>query len=235
MSDAAPLPLSVHSEDVVFLHLQQLVAAADITPGHKLPSERKLADTLGVRRSAVRDVMHTMRTFGLVQSRRGSGTYLCDDLRSYASLHQVRQRAKTYGQFRLMESRRIIEGEITALAASRAEDTHIDQLAAALARMASAHNWTEFLRHDFAFHAGIAEASGNIFLLEMLNITRDMLLDSNERLLRSPGQSAIAYTAHERILAAVRARDPERARKEMVRHLEQIERVFQHLHESGEL
>ena len=89
MHPSSPHTHPLHSEEAVFLHLQHLVASAELAPGHKLPSERKLAETLGERRSAVRDVMHTMRTFGLVNSRRGSGTYLCDDLRGYASLPVV--------------------------------------------------------------------------------------------------------------------------------------------------
>ncbi len=218
-----------HSAEDVFLHVQRLVEKGKLTPGHKLPSERSLAEVLGVRRSSVRDVMRTLRTFGLVRSRQGSGTYLCDDLRAYASLSQMRLQMKTFKLFGLMESRRIIEGEIAALAALRADPEQLEHVTQTLEDMRTATDLAEQLRHDFAFHAAVAEASHNTFLLEMLNITRDLLLESNFRLLRSPEQAAIAYAAHAHVLEAIRQRDPDLARKKMVEHLEQVECVFREL------
>ncbi|WP_153721484.1 FadR/GntR family transcriptional regulator [Sporosarcina cascadiensis] len=58
--------------------LQLLIKDKGIQYGDKLPSERHLAEHLQVGRSAVREALRSMELLGLIETRRGEGTYLSD-------------------------------------------------------------------------------------------------------------------------------------------------------------
>ena len=58
--------------------LQAIIQQEGIRPGDKLPSERVLAERLGVGRSSVREALRSMELLGLIQTRHGGGTYLSD-------------------------------------------------------------------------------------------------------------------------------------------------------------
>lgn len=58
--------------------LKGIIQEEGIKPGDKLPSERVLAERLGVGRSSVREALRSMELLGLIQTRQGGGTYLSD-------------------------------------------------------------------------------------------------------------------------------------------------------------
>lgn len=58
--------------------LRTLIQAENIRPGGKLPSERELAERLQVGRSSVREALRSLELLGLIETRRGEGTFLTD-------------------------------------------------------------------------------------------------------------------------------------------------------------
>lgn len=58
--------------------LKGIIQEEGIKPGGKLPSERMLAERLGVGRSSVREALRSMELLGLIQTKHGGGTYLAD-------------------------------------------------------------------------------------------------------------------------------------------------------------
>lgn len=58
--------------------LQALISDQKIEYGDKLPSERHLAEKLQVSRAAVREALRSMELLGLIETRRGEGTFLSD-------------------------------------------------------------------------------------------------------------------------------------------------------------
>ncbi|MCJ8013656.1 PLP-dependent aminotransferase family protein [Paenibacillus sp. KQZ6P-2] len=55
-------------------HLEQRISYGEFPPGSLLPSERKLAEQLGVNRSTVILAFAELRSMGIIESRSGSGT-----------------------------------------------------------------------------------------------------------------------------------------------------------------
>jgi len=55
-------------------HLEQRISYGEFPPGSLLPSERKLAEQLGVNRSTVIMAFAELRSTGIIESRTGSGT-----------------------------------------------------------------------------------------------------------------------------------------------------------------
>lgn len=58
--------------------LRRLIKGEGIKTGGKLPSERELAERLGVGRSSVREALRSLELLGLIETRRGEGTFLAD-------------------------------------------------------------------------------------------------------------------------------------------------------------
>lgn len=58
--------------------LRQLIKSEEITTGGKLPSERELAERMQVGRSTIREALRSLELLGLIETRRGEGTFLAD-------------------------------------------------------------------------------------------------------------------------------------------------------------
>ena len=58
--------------------LKLMIKAEGITAGDKLPSERVLAERLQVGRSTIREALRSLELLGLIETRRGEGTFLAD-------------------------------------------------------------------------------------------------------------------------------------------------------------
>src|SRR5689334_25312022 len=71
--------------DNVFEQLLGEVVDGSLSPGDALPSERRLAELLGVSRPAVREALQRMSATGLVEVRHGGAT-IVRDLQRHAGL-----------------------------------------------------------------------------------------------------------------------------------------------------
>lgn len=58
--------------------LRLLIQSENIKPGGKLPSERELVERLKVGRSTVREALRSLELLGLIETKRGEGTFLTD-------------------------------------------------------------------------------------------------------------------------------------------------------------
>ncbi|MGG4265621.1 FadR/GntR family transcriptional regulator [Peribacillus simplex] len=58
--------------------LRSMIEADSLMPGDKIPSERELSDRLNVGRSSVREALRALELLGLIETRRGEGTFIRD-------------------------------------------------------------------------------------------------------------------------------------------------------------
>ncbi|MCH1627826.1 FadR/GntR family transcriptional regulator [Ferdinandcohnia quinoae] len=58
--------------------IRSIINEDALTVGDKLPSERELSERLKVGRSSVREALRSLELLGLIETRRGEGTYLRD-------------------------------------------------------------------------------------------------------------------------------------------------------------
>jgi GntR family transcriptional repressor for pyruvate dehydrogenase complex len=76
-----------------------------------------------------------------------------------------------------------------------------------------------FLRHDLGFHRAVAAGSGNPIVAAIIGMLAEIIWETGRINMEGFGLRESAET-HRRIYEAVRARSPERARREMTQHLE---------------
>jgi len=123
--DAAYAPLAREPKlaDRATQQLQSLITRRTFQPGDRLPSERELGSRLGVSRTVIREALRTLSTKGLVEVRDGAGAYvrapstdLVSELLGICVSH-METGDVTSGH--ILEMRRILEIEMSGLAAER--------------------------------------------------------------------------------------------------------------------
>ena len=112
--------------------MQELIAEDGFEAGSRLPSERDLAEQLGVSRPTIREAIIALEIARQVEVRTGSGVYVLDANDTPVALSD----AQGPGPFEVLQARMLIEGETCALAASRITGEQLARLQALLDEMA---------------------------------------------------------------------------------------------------
>jgi DNA-binding GntR family transcriptional regulator len=199
--DALALPRPPALTEIVAERLVLAIQEGALKPGERLV-EMQLATRLGVSRAPLREALKALAVSGIVESRRGRGTYV-REVTAEELEHVLAVRA-------------VLEGLAARLYAVSATPAMIDELADLNERIeeaASAGETAEWRRLDWSFHEQICVFSGNPFLLSawrsLSNLVRIFLLRHEAYL--TDMQAVLAN--HRAVLKAIRERDPERAEK----------------------
>jgi GntR family galactonate operon transcriptional repressor len=210
--------------------LVRIIAGGELAPGSLLPTEPAMSARFGVSRSVVREALRLVDAKGLIEVRHGSGTRVASPERwdplDPAVLAVLSASGPSAVILRdLLEARKIIECEVAALAAERADAGDMAALEAALVIMRGAPNDPpRFVVGDSAFHLGLLHAARNRVLERMTQPMHELLSYSQALTDAIPGVLARALADHETIADAVRRRDPVAARDAMREHLAQTQR-----------
>ena len=190
--------------------------------GSALPSERELAERLGISRATLREAMAALREAGLVETSRGRGGGTVVTLkprtpsaRAAARISPARRREWLDG----LDFRRIVEPGAAALAADRVLDAdQRAQLEQALSDVVAARKPADHRQADSRLHLTIATLTDSPRTVEAVTSVQSVL---HEMLLAIPVLEAnIAHSdrQHERVVRAVVAGKPDRARRAMQEH-----------------
>lgn len=209
--------------------LRALIGSGEFPPGSRLPAERDLAKQLGVSRPSVREALIALEVEGWVEVRTGSGVYVLQRAAAQAARPEVP--ATEWGPLELLRARRVVEGEIAALAATQGKRRQIDAIAAAIATMhADADAGVQPRAGDRAFHVAVAEAAGNVVLLETVqtfwDARRGPLFERLGDHFESVPSWRKAVAEHEQVYEAIRAHDAAAAREAMQHHLDRAHSRF---------
>lgn len=220
------------------------ILGSELATGDRLPSERKLAEVLGVGRSVIREALKTLTVLGLITVRQGDGTYLSQpDTGLLARAIEWGLLLGAHEALDLVEARCHLEEIIAKLAAVRRSDADVEELRRLLAEMQSSQaDRDRFVTADMAFHAKLAEASGNGTLQRMMAGITTLLQVWIRRVMRQADSYAPTLEEHGRLFAAIEAGDESaaavaaaahmaRARARLERSLTldeaEVERVFE--------
>lgn len=198
-----------------------------LRPGDKLPSERELAEMLGVSRSSIRDAIRSLELMGMVEPRQGAGTIvreISSDSLVNPLANALKRKKELIGE--LLDFRKMLEPPMAARAATRASADEISEMQEILERQEEKLRRGESaIAEDSEFHYAIALASGNSVVLKVLDALMDLLHDSRERSLQVEGRQQKSLAGHRRILGAIKRNNPEAARVAMRRHIQNVEKI----------
>ena len=205
--------------------VKAMIAEGRLKSGDQLPPERDLAEKFVVSRTSVREALRALESLGLVEIRPGEGTFVrevsVESLIEPLALVMVSQREAIA---ELFEARQMIEPALAALAARRAtpeELSEMDRILEAQAKEVAAGRTG--LEQDAEFHAAIGAAAHNRAITRIAHAVMDLLRQSREESLNTPGRPRRSHEDHRRLLTAIRDRDEAAARQAMIDHLQAVE------------
>lgn len=218
----APLRKRRLSDDMYAQILLQL-STGRYNVGDRLPTEKELAGMFNVSRPVVREALKHLQNDGLIDARRGSGTFV-SRLPPHEMAHFTDD-ARLAQYMRAYEVRQCLETETARLAAIRITQARLRRLRLALDQMEDAmRSGTGTLEADFQFHLEIARATENdLFEKQLVFLKPDMLgtmrIASSITVTRSDDRKNVVMQEHRNIYQAISAGDGELAKLYMHYHL----------------
>jgi GntR family transcriptional repressor for pyruvate dehydrogenase complex len=211
----------------VAVQIEQRILAGELHSGDRLPTERELAEQFQVSRTAVREALKILAQRGLVDMRPGRGTIVIDGaheaLQHSLGLVMRLKLGEVGGSDSLVEVREILEVEIAALAAERANEQEIAALQEAVQVMdAHLDDADAFIAADNRFHEALAQATQNALILTLVKSIVHLLSEQRKQIFATWGAPQRGQIHHKSILASVIQRDPAAARAAMRAHLQQV-------------
>lgn len=205
--------------------VEESVQKGTLKTGDQLPAERDMAEQFGVSRTAVREAVKALREKGLVEAFPGRGTFIMESTSHTMrlSLDRMLKTSPGEGSKYLAEVREIIEPEIAAMAASRAEGEDLAGMRESLVVMDGAMRDPEaYIEADLDFHLALAEAAANPIILSLIDSIVGLLREQRMGIFQVEGGPERGQYHHKRILEAVEHRDSAGAREAMKAHMRQV-------------
>jgi GntR family transcriptional regulator, transcriptional repressor for pyruvate dehydrogenase complex len=197
-----------------------------LQPGDRLPSERDLAERLGVGRNAVREALATLVTLRIVESRPNSGIYLRHVERegSFEALVMLTDMGAVPTPVEVAETMEV-RGHLEVLAAGLACQRRTE---ADLARMEAVLQRTEqvlaeggnIAAADTEFHVALVDATHNSVLVRVLHAFYRFTGRRREAMFADTVQGRASLLDHRRLLGHIRARDAAKAQLLILRHMD---------------
>jgi DNA-binding FadR family transcriptional regulator len=206
--------------DALAKQLTQRIRAGEWPLGGQLPSEPQLAREVGVSRGTVREAVRALTRTGVLEIRRGHGTYVVNRSETGSAL---RRRVEDAERREAFELRRGLEVELARLAALRRTDADLDEIETALRDRAAAERHGDdesFVAADLAFHTAVAKASHNRLLTELYQGLAELIADSVAGVLDDPEVARAPTPWHEQLVEGIAAGDPEAAVAATVGHID---------------
>jgi DNA-binding FadR family transcriptional regulator len=208
-------------------NIERVIRDGDLAEGESLPSERELMDQFAVGRPAIREALLSLQQKGLILVGNGERARVArpdaDQLIGALSGAAQVYLSKDDGVRHFQAARKLFEAAIAREAARCADAADIARLEVSLAANHAARgDAKEFEATDVAFHREIVRTAGNPLLTGVHQALSGWLIEQRTVSLTARGAEAAASAAHSRILAAIKAHDPDTAEAEMQSHLDEV-------------
>ncbi|MEC7763034.1 MAG: FCD domain-containing protein [Pseudomonadota bacterium] len=209
--------------------LSTRIATQEYATEERLPSERQLAQDLGVARNTVREALDHLESKGMIRRRAGSGSFVTYD--PTAEGETLSPVAAETGPLQLQVMRGIVEPEMVRLAVVNMSPRQIEELSQVLSKMEAVQtDATGFVRLEEEFHRLIAEGTGNPLLIACYNLVLDARRQSFRTAMYqrhlTPARIATYQRGYNGLFNAIAARDIEEASEFMKLSLIEDQRLL---------
>ncbi|HZX17703.1 MAG TPA: FadR/GntR family transcriptional regulator [Pseudomonas sp.] len=201
--------------------IHQLIDAGGYRPGDTLPSQRDLAEQLGVSRASLREALSTLSALGRVSVQPGKGVFVREPPMSSSSAFAwpFAAQVSAADTFQL---RFALEGFACGLAAATLTAAELDALQDNVEQMRLELRGGDFesaSRLDFDFHRRILLASGNQAMCGIVTSSADIFLESQKLPFIRPERAMETWQEHRKILKALGRHASGPAQKAMQQHI----------------
>ena len=226
MAEAKKVKLSEQTSDRLY---EMIVDEHRYEPGSKLPNENELSEALRVSRTTLREAISFLVAQGVLEIRRGKGTFVAEDLPAagldLTSLAGLRSRVRAKDLF---EMRLIFEPATVALACQRASDEELRQILKKAERMERiAPQGGDRPQADHEIHRAIIKASHNEYMRRLYPIINSAVNEIMQISQNRQHMQDIALADNRLILEFLLKRDEAGARHAMSIHMKHLINTLQ--------
>lgn len=217
----------------IIAQIREAILSGALNPGDRLPAEKELVSRFGVSKHTLREAIRALEVMGFLEVRKGAGggaVVLEVDMKTTRASIANFLYFQDVSIKNLSEVRKVLEPYLARMAAERLSSQELDALTAVHQSCVQAVARGEAVsRQEIDFHRILSKVSGNPVLVLIQDFVNSLLADSKSQLEPNQGFLDEVLAAHDRILKAIRARDPELAATEMYRHVCEVERSLEML------
>lgn len=226
--------------DRVAAQLKKVIREGAFRPGDRLPSERDLAEEMGVSRPSVREAIQKLETLGMLESIHGDGTVVRNltEQELAKPLESLLEDDKN-SLVELNEVRACLESRAARLAATNRTNGDLDLIRGHLETMERDLEGGRIRPEaDFQFHFEIAVATHNRFLLHLMQsihelVEYSMKVHSEELFVNLEDQQKL-FSHHLRVFKGIQNQDPDAAEAAMNEHFNHVIIEYKRRFLSGE-
>jgi DNA-binding FadR family transcriptional regulator len=224
-------PVLAQRYEQIAATLESEIRAGALSPGDRLPSERDLAQRMGVSRATVREALGALQLAGLVETRQGAGSFVAA-VPPQRPLADVTADASPSA---VLEARAIVEPAILSRAAkagrTNGATAELLEVMAGSSDPADPEQRQRWSDADREFHRQFAYATGNPVLITFADHLAGLMDQPLWRRLRDdsisvPGRTALQLAEHRLIAAAVAEGDAEAAARHATQHINRARRYM---------
>ena len=205
----------------IIQQVKEMMRRNQYVAGSRLPSERDLAEELGVSRPSLREALQTLALMGVLDTRHGSGTQVAQSASNVLKMPlEFLCLLDNPSVSDLHETRTLIEVFLAGRAAERRNEKDLIAMEAAIAQMKElVDDPVAFTEPDIRFHRALAAAARNKLLENMMNTLQESVRAMVRKAWPGEPDMMASVRAHRRICEAIRRKDPAEARRAMQKHM----------------
>lgn len=198
----------------VLHQIRNAISSGRFRSGDRLPSEFELMKELNVSRNSLREAMKILSAIGIVEIRRGDGTYICTEIKpSMIDSVAYSVLLESSSAEELIEFRQTLDEDVLHMAVRKSTEEDIQQLQEYINQMRIKFANDEIgaaAKLDYKFHQYLAKCTRNRFLERMVLGVYDLFERSIEKNIRTEELFASADKHHQEMVNCIVQRDESR-------------------------
>ncbi|MEI6290133.1 MAG: FadR/GntR family transcriptional regulator [Chloroflexota bacterium] len=204
-------------------YIKQYILDHDLKPGDALPPEGQLVEDLGVGRSSVREAVKSLQSVGIVDVRQGNGLYVRElnfDPMLEAFVFGMQFDPNTLAE--LLQIRIWLEGSVIGEAVGHLNDQDLEKLEAIIIEWGErVKAGDEYSDLDESFHQIVYGVVGNKTMMKLFSAFWVSFTSLDDKITHDTDPDTV-LNMHKAILDAIRTRDPDLTRRQLILHFEHV-------------
>lgn len=202
--------------------LQRMITEGELEPGSRLPPQRELAERFDVSRASLREAVLQLEGLGLIRIEPSRGAFVSPTADRRPSTVEHWRFSDRYSEAEVYQLRYALEGFTVRLAARQATAEDVARLRAINASMLDALTSGDLpaaTERDFDLHIAIIELAGNRAVREIIQLYKQVILESQRLPLADRDRLLEPVQEHEAVIRALERRDGDVAAVAMRHHI----------------